>query len=224
MSRIRKLLQVSIHARAWRATPPEEPPVPDPSFQFTPARGGRLTWREIEFEILVSIHARAWRATAIQRENTSATLFQFTPARGGRRTSRRAPPASRSFNSRPRVAGDLDGCAKGRAGKCFNSRPRVAGDLLRLRNGIETLVSIHARAWRATRPVRVGVLEPPVSIHARAWRATPSRPRDACARRVSIHARAWRATWRTAANAGSFSSFQFTPARGGRPSSRPRMP
>ena len=58
-----------------------------------------------------------------------------------------------------------------------------------------------------------------VSIHARAWRAT--KDAVACFNRflVSIHARAWRATIKTIPGF-KFLVFQFTPARGGR---RPGM-
>ena len=82
------------------------------------------------------------------------------------------------------------------------------------------LVSIHARAWRATgdyadanteregfnsRPrvagdIGVGftALVRVVSIHARAWRATRTVRYVATYVKVSIHARAWRATPRGA--------------------------
>ncbi len=163
-------------------------------FQFTPARGGRHEDQDGLQPFHVSIHARAWRATAVR-------FFSSLMA-------------------------------------SFNSRPRVAGDVRRPADRTFVVVSIHARAWRATvshggkyesgvfqftpaRGGRPGVARrqrqaDDVSIHARAWRATvePLLPDDVP--EVSIHARAWRATviasplllWR---------AFQFTPARGGRP-------
>ena len=76
--------------------------------------------------------------------------FQFTPARGGRPTRRERRGRQTSFNSRPRVAGDGDPCH--------------AHNL--------TIVSIHARAWRATRVCGGCARSHCVSIHARAWRAT----------------------------------------------------
>ena len=101
----------------------------------------------------------------------------------------------------------------------FNSRPRVAGDR-RLGGHFQgARVSIHARAWRAT-PCAMRVSRSRnVSIHARAWRATlrPILPPLPAA--VSIHARAWRATSRVR-NVCRHEWFQFTPARGGRHSSR----
>ena len=57
---------VSIHARAWRATQHPNRELTAFKFQFTPARGGRLTV-----------------ALMVRKE----TQFQFTPARGGRRNT-----------------------------------------------------------------------------------------------------------------------------------------
>ena len=143
---------VSIHARAWRAT-----------CTATPAPN----------DLIVSIHARAWRATRAIETMVANHPFQFTPARGGRlRTGawcarpargfnsrprvagdQAAPPttASRtSFNSRPRVAGDFIGTSEPTKSQGFNSRPRVAGDLDTRDIRRPVIVSIHARAWRAT--------------------------------------------------------------------------
>ena len=76
---------VSIHARAWRATDSPMRPHPPSMFQFTPARGGRHpTVYDGNAITLVSIHARAWRATGDVGDDRPR----------------------RSFNSRPRVAGD----------------------------------------------------------------------------------------------------------------------
>ena len=78
-------------------------------------------------------------------------MFQFTPARGGRPRGVRTVVAGGRFNSRPRVAGDRKHYVIGIAPQ---------------------LVSIHARAWRATF-AHVSAVDPVfVSIHARAWRAT----------------------------------------------------
>ncbi len=98
----------------------------------------------------------------------------------------------------------------------FNSRPRVAGDSKQPGTWANRNVSIHARAWRATHPVRGRLRRHQVSIHARAWRATLGQQGGAQLRPVSIHARAWRAT-RPRGTATCTPTFQFTPARGGRP-------
>ena len=78
-------------------------------------------------------------------------------------------------------------------------------------------VSIHARTWRATveEVPRVALLQ--VSIHARTWRPTLVPPSVVPVLDVSIHARTWRATRRARSNVTLEQTFQFTPARGGRP-------
>ncbi len=80
-----RVARVSIHARAWRATPLRKRRDPAALFQFTPARGGRRQLQQSSrvvsrfnsrprvagdvyvfdypFDRPVSIHARAWRAT-----------------------------------------------------------------------------------------------------------------------------------------------------------------
>ncbi len=187
-------------------------------FQFTPARGGRLSRATCSWSCShVSIHARAWRATTAWNDGFCGTRF----------------------NSRPRVAGDsvsrlmqirlfVSIHARAWRATCppswvfrqdtgFNSRPRVAGDEVKGDTcAVFVPVSIHARAWRATMgpgiikeltmfqftPARGGRPNVSrhvtntrlVSIHARAWRATfrVYHLRKLCF--VSIHARAWRAT------------------------------
>ena len=115
---------VSIHARAWRATPDIE--------QRTRAHR-------------VSIHARAWRATAV------VGSFQFTPARGGRRMSWRWWRwLIFRFNSRPRVAGDARyNTFPARGFVSIHARAWRATERIITTLRI-VIVSIHARAWRAT--------------------------------------------------------------------------
>ncbi len=185
----------------------------------------------------VSIHARAWRATWSPGGRTSrgrfnsrprvagdilglavraeGIVFQFTPARGGRPFAETMRSPLSGFNSRPRVAGDrissddvlavLFQFTPARGGR---QCPRPIGRRWKY-------VSIHARAWRATRyqsytslerefqftPARGGrpkelleVWTRGVSIHARAWRATVVDRKISVFGAVSIHARAWRAT------------------------------
>ena len=209
--------KVSIHARAWRATSTRfarqicddgfnsRPRVAgDPprqasrqtidQFQFTPARGGRPGGYVVRCDKL---------------------LFQFTPARGGRPSAESDAECGERFNSRPRVAGDT-GAATAAPMAAFQFTPARGGRPVP-EVGADGLVavSIHARAWRATRshaegdaanpfqftPARQPCGErrspSPVSIHARAWRATPRPSSCARASMVSIHARAWRATMAT---------------------------
>ena len=189
---------VSIHARAWRAT-----------------RGGMRLQRRAP----VSMHARAWRATATSAERrTVSMVFQFTPARGGRPCNMaRRRKRRQGFNSRPRVAGDqlnrtndFDAVmfqftpARGgrRAAMHTPTRAQIVSIHARAWRATQShgtcpryrAVSIHARAWRATGPGGTVVADVPVSIHARAWRATASDSRENGFAVVSIHARAWRAT------------------------------
>ncbi len=125
------------------------------------------------------------------------------------------------FNSRPRVAGDPDFVSAPVREEGFNSRPRVAGDLLAAHPPQPGVVSIHARAWRATGK-RIGFGKGLlVSIHARAWRATRHSGTFFPTRLVSIHARAWRATLADR-RLRAAELFQFTPARGGRHDDRQR--
>ncbi len=207
---------VSIHARAWRATELAAKREELEGFNSRPRVAGDSQMLDKRCTVDVSIHARAWRATLCIRASGLTTPFQFTPARGGRRQGWRAVSKSVRFNSRPRVAGDT-GARNGR-------QPEI--------------VSIHARAWRATPRDLHHAGGLPVSIHARAWRATGDTRRATHPAHVSIHARAWRATLRCARAARArrgFNSrprvagdtalkpsfpnapFQFTPARGGRP-------
>ncbi len=184
-------------------------------------------------------------------------LFQLTPARGGRRSKAcNVRQAQVSTHARARRA--TCWFYGGTYGRSFNSRPRAAGDHFTKSLKFFLTVSTHARARRATRvclllplvvrfqltPARGGRLcreriirDGQVSTHARARRATffsctPSSPKI-----VSTHARARRATGSSEVSKGpdSFNSrpraagdqgmpatcranrFQLTPARGGRP-------
>ena len=143
-------------------------------FQSTPAHGGRpVLTVEYTFATQVSIHARAWRATRRSAVPSSAQRVSIH-ARAWRATGFAPLLWSKPicFNPRPRMAGDF--CARNCpcSLRCFNPRPRMAGDQ---RHGVATvspLVSIHARAWRATLFRCQGEPKQQVSIHARAWRAT----------------------------------------------------
>ena len=87
----------------------------------------------------VSIHALAWRATRGVRKNLSG---------GG------------CFNPRPRVEGDRPFAGGQAAGHMmFQSTPSRGGRPVPVANmSVATNVSIHALAWRATPPLRGGVL------------------------------------------------------------------
>ena len=100
-------------------------------FQSTPACGGRpLLRRSAHAGGRVSIHARARRATEPSGPRFADSQFQSTPARGGR-------PAAE--------------VGQRRAASGFNPRPRAAGDASTSSADRSELVSIHARARRATR-------------------------------------------------------------------------
>ncbi len=230
---------VSIHARAWRATHGSRHTTSFWRFQFTPARGGRLKKK---------------------LPPVSGSCFNSRPRVAGDGPWRAGRGHARSFNSRPRVAGDSATSGDADESMRFNSRPRVAGDagctipacngamfqFTPARGGRQSVpvpfanpcvVSIHARAWRATQPAcastprrwfqftpaRGGRRKPGLILGAHhRFQFTPARGgrrQVPWARKenqsVSIHARAWRATggWSSAANPARF---QFTPARGGR--------
>ena len=185
---------VSIHARTWRATwflicvPHAQ------SFQFTPARGGRLDCLDEIFE---------------------AVTFQFTPARGGRPGLPDGSCTGSGFNSRPHVAGDL-------ASLLMSILLLVSIHARTWRATMTGVKGVLKRAFQFT-PARGGRHEQAgrmigrmaVSIHARTWRATFSAAHQARANTVSIHARTWRATRFQGARVLP-RKFQFTPARGGR--------
>ena len=142
--------------------------------------------------------------------------FQFTPARSGRQQRRHHGKSIKvSIHARAKRAT----CACRDADTTppsFNSRPREAGDVHVGHFAPVHVVSIHARAKRATRRSGGIRILRTVSIHARAKRAT----REPCAvddvHAVSIHARAKRAT-RSLSGVRCSPTFQFTPARSGRP-------
>ena len=120
---------VSIHARARRATTKEGSAAAMILFQFTPAHDGRLC------------------DDAARR---SARTFQFTPAHDGRLRSPADLGRGRCFNSRPRTTGDRwRPHARAPRSVSIHARARRATSA---RLGILALgiVSIHARARRAT--------------------------------------------------------------------------
>ena len=119
---------VSIHARAWRATITISAVSSTLGFQFTPARGGRLNPFGYPSSHAVSIHARAWRATMRKTPCSSPTCFNSRPRVAGDLLSSFLAGVRYSFNSRPRVAGDCTPPRRSAPAGCFNSRPRVAGD------------------------------------------------------------------------------------------------
>ena len=103
----RVAINVSIHARARRATLLPVRFGRARVFQFTPAHDGRLQRSRLQrLRISVSIHARARRATPTPMAPPTISTFQFTPAHDGRPAPcpRQAQPSC--FNSRPRTTGD----------------------------------------------------------------------------------------------------------------------
>ena len=116
------------------------------------ARARRATFAERvrNARFVVSIHARARRATTHYALTSPAEKFQFTPAHDGRHPTRSTYAVLARFNSRPRTTGDILAFV-------------VIG---------KRLVSIHARARRATLRTELKAVVKRVSIHARARRAT----------------------------------------------------
>ena len=99
----------------------------------------------------VSIHARARRATvAGPRTKLASSAFQSTPARGGRRQLSPRVPRALPFQSTP-ARGGRHVLRRQHSPSCsFNPRPRAAGDHGACPHAAWRLVSIHARARRAT--------------------------------------------------------------------------
>jgi len=122
----------------------------------------------------VSIHARAKRATkSFGHRRSPDPSFNPRPREAGDLFCDVLADGLLSFNPRPREAGDARAGMTSSSCPCFNPRPREAGDLKAFQEVInEALVSIHARAKRATADGRAGPFQGPVSIHARAKRAT----------------------------------------------------
>ncbi len=87
-----RLGRVSIHARAWRATArSRRTRSRRSSFNSRPRVAGDAASQAPGSRSFVSIHARAWRATAVAAVIARGIAFQFTPARGGRRVRVRLP-------------------------------------------------------------------------------------------------------------------------------------
>ncbi len=194
--------EVSIHARAWRATVELE--------------------RVLVAELLVSIHARAWRATLILRN--LSRLGVSIHARAWRATKTAAINGgfanvsihARAWRATPSPTRTI------RLG-CFNSRPRVAGDMGTRLSGLHTSLFqfTPARGGRRPRTEDVGVFRrfnsrPRVAgdiCLVSSWSIRPrfnSRPRVAGDMNILFH----------------FVVeilFQFTPARGGRPIGAPML-
>ena len=143
-------------------------------------------------------------------------MFQSTPARDGRpEHAWLVNVCSLSFNPRPRATGDQGSvCRRCRWG-CFNPRPRATGDRDEETTGLSLIVSIHARARRATAVARRQRVGDGVSIHARARRATLAATATAAREKFqSTPARDGRQ--RAGNNTLVPPPFQSTPARDGR--------
>src|SRR5208283_3266161 len=141
--------------------------------QSTPARGGRQPLRLGCLARSVSIHARARRATPNDRHRTALR---------------------RSFNPRPRAAGDGSVLTLVEDLSSFNPRPRAAGD-----HSLSSLISV-VTAFQST-PARGG--RPHLQgSRSRCCRFNP-RPRAA-------------GDTGTAYAVNLLNKFQSTPARGGR--------
>ena len=143
---------VSIHARARRATNVSRPSIGFSNVSIH-ARARRATAQHGQSAGLdaVSIHARARRATRTDSSTRSCSVFQSTPARGGRRKYLKLKALRKKFQSTPARGGRLFIRSLPMGTKSFNPRPREAGDYSPLNWCQCALVSIHARARRATK-------------------------------------------------------------------------
>jgi len=122
----------------------------------------------------VSIHARVKRATQGKRVRFAGTVVSIhARVKRATRSVSFKRNSKRSFNPRPREAGDIQTLQTFLRNVCFNPRPREAGDFQRRpRSGLSSAVSIHARVKRATWLPEHTELSKDVSIHARVKRAT----------------------------------------------------
>src|SRR5207302_918011 len=146
----------------------------------------------------VSIHARARRATDTF---IAYKLFQSYPFQSTRARDARPRP-----DEQPKIGG-----------VCFTPRARATRDaMLAWFRRSAGIVSIHARARRATGNRFAAYGSNTVSIHARARRATRAILGSIVSNHVSIHARARRATIAYKTYKDS-SGFQSTRARDARP-------
>ena len=232
-------IAVSIHARAWRATAILAPlshnrhcfnPRPRMAgdailqnatgwvkpFQSTPAHGGRRGVRSREAR-LPSFNPRPRMAGDgyLPFQEYEYHSFNPRPRMAGDASLTVTTPNPRSFNPRPRMAGDSHGGGRDHQRDGFNPRPRMAGDLNGEILGPILEVSIHARAWGATRALKSASETVDVSIHARAWRATFVGDKSGSMSGVSIHARAWRATRRPGESAERLTRFNPRPRMAG---------
>ena len=144
------VIDVSIHARARRATSTREAQSFARVFQFTPAHDGRHCPHRPHLLLILFQFTPAHDGRLGFGLAGLNSMFQFTPAHDGRRGRARERDRGVSFNSRPRTTGDLDRALLDRA----------------------HVVSIHARARRATSREKLYGGKIVVSIHARARRAT----------------------------------------------------
>ncbi len=105
-------VEVSIHARVWRATFPTSQSSQSPGcFNPRPRVASDSLQCLLEYFRNVSIHARVWRATS------------EVPAQ---------PVKQSGFNPRPRVASDTLRGGNMSQNSGFNPRPRVASDRIAL--------------------------------------------------------------------------------------------
>ena len=189
-------------------------------FQSTPAWGGRPT------EVVSYVRFRP---------------FQSTPAWGGRRRDSGNWSKGKSFNPRPRGAGDASGLPEAVIADRFQSTPAWGGrprriDFFTVSHGFQStpawggrqfhptqkpvalMVSIHARVGRATRGGIPAGRAVAVSIHARVGRATEIEEMSA-PRRKFQSTPAWGGRHVVNMTLANVDKFQSTPAWGGRPTS-----
>ena len=126
-------------------------------FQSAPPHGGRLAGPEVtdalaEFQ---SAPPHGGRPDLVLHE-APVEVFQSAPPHGGRPPAAGLPPSSSTFQSAPPHGGrPRSRRSAARPRTCFNPRPRMGGDDRPAWGWVESLVSIRAPAWGATRAAPV---------------------------------------------------------------------
>ena len=146
------LLRISIHARAQRATAQRvlDESKPFISIHARAQRATRRSWSRSRDSKNFNPRPRAAGDDDLARYGMSAEISIH--ARAQRATRSQARPRARNeyFNPRPRAAGDKLRSRARVVEHDFNPRPRAAGDRHDDGAAGRWLISIHARAQRAT--------------------------------------------------------------------------
>ena len=146
--------------------------------------------------------------------------FQFTPLREGRHRKKMRKRALHDFNSRPSARGDGLQCGIILSGQTFQFTPLREGRPSRTgANPGAEAISIHAPPRGATRACWLAADGADISIHAPPRGATEQNRRES-GRRSYFNSRPSARGDAFSRRGATYSQFQFTPLREGRPLSR----